>query len=274
MNSLTLKGKTKVDNMEFVHIEGGFGESKKSMLAKDIAEIHDKEVREVNQSINMNRKRFKDGIDIIDLKEMEFAINLIDNGIYTQNSINASKNIYLLSERGYSKLLKILEDDFAWEQYEKLVDGYFNIRKTLEEQNNLSNLSPQLQLLINMELKQKQLEAAVTEAKEEVQAIRDVIEIRPSENWRKETNLIINKICKKLNDYQKPKDEIYKALEERARCNLRIRLNNLRGRAFDNCWTQSRINSLNYLDVITDDNKLIEIYTSIVKEMAIKYNIA
>ncbi|WP_455822402.1 hypothetical protein [Clostridium butyricum] len=42
-----------------------------------------------------------------------------DNGIYTQNALNVSKNIYLLSERGYSKLLKILEDDVAWEQYEK-----------------------------------------------------------------------------------------------------------------------------------------------------------
>lgn len=133
MSNLILKGKTKVDNMEFNHIEGGFGENKKSMLVKDIAEIHKREIREVNQAINMNRKRFKDGLDIIDLKKDGFAINLIDNGIYTQNSINASKNIYLLSERGYSKLLKILEDDFAWEQYEKLVDGYFNMRQVVKE---------------------------------------------------------------------------------------------------------------------------------------------
>lgn len=132
MNNLILKGKMKIDNMEFNHIEGGFGQDKKSMLVKDIAKIHQKELREINQSINMNRNRFKDGIDVIDLKRTGFAINLVDNGIYTQNSINASKNIYLLSERGYSKLLKILEDDFAWEQYEKLVDGYFNMRQAIK----------------------------------------------------------------------------------------------------------------------------------------------
>lgn len=133
MSNLILKGKTKVESMEFNHIEGGFGEGKKAILVKDISEIHQKEIREVNQIINMNRKRFKDNVDIIDLKKDSFAINLIDNGIYTQNAINASKNIYLLSERGYSKLLKILEDDFAWEQYEKLVDGYFNMRQAVKE---------------------------------------------------------------------------------------------------------------------------------------------
>lgn len=102
-----------VKGMKFHDIEGGFGEGKKSMLVKEIANIHERELRVINQAINMNRTRFTDGVDIVDLKGGEFAINLIDSGIYTQNSLNASSNIYLLSERGYSKLLKILEDDFA-----------------------------------------------------------------------------------------------------------------------------------------------------------------
>ncbi|OZV12280.1 hypothetical protein CIW83_09275 [Tissierella sp. P1] len=151
------------------------------------------------------------------------------------------------------------------------INRFHEMESQLNMKGTLSNLSPQLQLLINMELKQKEIEATVIETKEEIQAMREVIEIRPSENWRKETNSIVNKICKKLNDYQNPKDEIYKALEERAKCNLKIRLNNLRGRAFDNCWTQTKINNLNYLDVIADDGKLIEIYTAIVKEMAVKF---
>lgn len=135
MNDLVLKGKMKIDNMEFNHIEGGFGEDKKAMLVKDIADIHNQPLGEVNRRINENRKRFKDDIDIIDLKGTEFVMALTHNRIYTQNSINASKNIYLLSERGYSKLLKILEDDFAWEQYEKLVDRYFNMRKAIKNEN-------------------------------------------------------------------------------------------------------------------------------------------
>lgn len=127
MNQLKNIGKQKIGKYEFTGIEGGFGKEKKAMLAKDIAEIHAKEVRQINQAINMNKKRFIENIDIIDLKKEDFAINLMDSG-FNQSQINASKNIYLLSERGYAKLLKILEDDKAWEIYDELVDNYFNMR--------------------------------------------------------------------------------------------------------------------------------------------------
>ena len=123
-----------VNGMRFHDIEGGFGEGKKSMLVKEIAEIHQRLVGDVNKLINKNRTRFKDSIDIIDLNKEEFAMILSQSGIYTQNSINASSNIYLLSERGYSKLLKIMDDDLAWEKYDELVDGYFNMRKEIKEE--------------------------------------------------------------------------------------------------------------------------------------------
>ncbi len=144
MDDLILKGKVLIDGMEFNHIEGGFGKDKKSILVKDIAEIHDRELFKINELINNNRIRFKDDVDIIDLKNTNFDILLMDNGIYTQNAINRSKNIYLLSERGYAKLLKILEDDFAWEQYDKLVDNYFDMREIINQTPKLpSKISKQ-----------------------------------------------------------------------------------------------------------------------------------
>jgi hypothetical protein len=51
----------------------------------------------------------------------------MNNGIFTQNSANRSTNIYILSERSYAKLLKIMDDDLAWEKYDQLVDGYLLI---------------------------------------------------------------------------------------------------------------------------------------------------
>lgn len=129
MNELIkINGLKEIDGMKFHDIEGGFGKGKKAMLVKDIASIHGRDTGRINEAINRNKKRFKNNVDIIDLKGSKFAIDLCESGIYTRNSINASSNIYLLSERGYAKLLKILEDDVAWEQYEKLVDGYFNMR--------------------------------------------------------------------------------------------------------------------------------------------------
>ncbi|WP_255428441.1 ORF6C domain-containing protein [Sporosarcina sp. resist] len=46
----------------------------------------------------------------------------------TKAQIGNSKNIYLLSERGYAKLLKVFEDDLAWDKYDELLDGYFQMR--------------------------------------------------------------------------------------------------------------------------------------------------
>ena len=135
MSSLSLRGKVEVLGCEVPNIEGGFGEGKKSMLAKDVAHFHQKSIREVNQNIKRNGKRFKIGVDILDVKnEKDFAITLSDNGILSQNSINASKNIFLLSERGYAKLIKIFDDDLSWEMYDKLLDEYFEMR---EEQNSV-----------------------------------------------------------------------------------------------------------------------------------------
>lgn len=133
MKDLKVIGKEQVAGYEFTGIEGGFGDGTRGMLVRDIAEIHNKPTYVINQAINMNIKRFKEGVDIVNLKTKDVVINLVDNG-FSQNAINRSKYIYLLSERGYSKLLKILEDDTAWDIYDKFVDGYFNMRKHIKEQ--------------------------------------------------------------------------------------------------------------------------------------------
>lgn len=128
--NVRVNGLVDVKGMKFHDIEGGFGEGKKAMLVKEIAEIHRREFKHINEAINKNRTRFTNNIDIVDLK----SVDLIDRDLlntlgFSNSSIANANNIYLLSERGYSKLLKILEDDFAWEQYDKLVDGYFNMRE-------------------------------------------------------------------------------------------------------------------------------------------------
>lgn len=130
-NQLKVLGTKHIGKITFTGIEGGFGPGKKAILAKDTARIHNQPVGEINRRINNNRKWFKDGVDIIDLKSV-MAQNHNEIG-FTQNAWNRAKNIYLLSERGYAKLLKILDDDKAWEIYDELVDNYFNMRVAIKE---------------------------------------------------------------------------------------------------------------------------------------------
>lgn len=145
MNDLKVLGKEKVGSFEFTGIEGGFGEDKKAMLVKDIATIHDRPVKAINQAINMNRARFKDGIDVIDLKIESGSIKLTE--FFNRQQIANFNNIYLLSERGYAKLLKILEDDKAWEIYDELVDNYFNMRQTIETDNKVLVANKRLEIM-------------------------------------------------------------------------------------------------------------------------------
>lgn len=147
MNDLKVIGKEKVGSIEFTGIEGGFGKDKKAMLVKDIAVIHGKEVKYINKLINQNINRFKFGIDLIDLASDEKFKVLLMNLKFSSKAISNSNNIYLLSERGYSKLLKILEDDKAWEVYDQLVDNYFNMRVAVKTNNPMVVKDKRLEIM-------------------------------------------------------------------------------------------------------------------------------
>lgn len=132
MKALKVLGTEKIGKIEFTGIEGGFGEGKKAMLAKDVALIHGRSLREINEVITRNIKRFKDEIDIIDLlnRSERFRNFAKENGLVGSNR---TQHVYLLSERGYAKLLKIMDDDKAWDIYDELVDNYFNMRVAIKE---------------------------------------------------------------------------------------------------------------------------------------------
>lgn len=128
VKSLQLVGKTTVCGIEVPKIAGGFGEDKMAMLAKSVAEIHGRKLIHVNEAINNNKNRFIDGVDVIDLKRIDQTDMFLNYGILTKAEIGNANNIYLLSERGYAKLLKIFDDDMAWDKYEEIIDGYFRMR--------------------------------------------------------------------------------------------------------------------------------------------------
>lgn len=154
---LKVLGQEKIGQYEFTGIEGGFGKNKRAMLVKDIAAIHRKEVKEVNRLINSNINRFKFGIDLLDLKQV-ISNHLFSEYGFTKAQWGNANNIYLLSERGYAKLLKILEDDKAWEIYDELVDNYFNMREAINTDSTIGLKDKRLAIMEeNAKTKQAQL---------------------------------------------------------------------------------------------------------------------
>lgn len=136
MNEISVKGTQKFMGKEIPVIEGGFGEGKRCLTDKTIAEIHNMQPKNVRARINDNIKRFKEGVDVIDLKRAYDTSTLIKMG-YAKQSITQAEHIYLLSERGYAKLIKIMDTDLAWEVHDKLIDEYFTMRAIINSDEQL-----------------------------------------------------------------------------------------------------------------------------------------
>lgn len=137
-------------------------------------------------------------------------------------------------------------------------------------------LSPQLQVMINLEIEQKRQAEKLEHVEERIESIREVVAIDTT-SWREDTGRILRRIgmeCGDSKSYQDVRAESYQLLEKRMGVNVKQRLTNRRRRMADEGVCKSRRDKLNYLDVIADDKKLIEGYTAIVKELAIKYGVA
>ena len=131
-NPYALKGQQKFLGFNIPVIEGGFGENQKVMLAKTIAEIHDIELKTINQLINNNIDEFEVGIDILDLKGNE-NFKVISNDLKLSSKfVSNSKNIYLLSEQGYFALVMLMRSEKAKEIRKMLRREYFAMREEIK----------------------------------------------------------------------------------------------------------------------------------------------
>ena len=140
--SIDVKGTQEFMGKEIPVVEGGFGEGQKVVLAKTIAEIHETELSEINRKINEHIDEFETGVDLLDLKgNSDFEMEILHNGLYTQNALNRAKNIYLLSEQGYMLLVGFMNTEKAKAIRKQLRREYFAMRKVINSEEQLkSNL--------------------------------------------------------------------------------------------------------------------------------------
>lgn len=141
-NQIKTSGRQMFMGVEIPIVEGGFGDGCKCITDKTVSEIHEIKVIHVRELINKNINRFKEGIDYIDLKRIDQTdtLDLTTLG-YAKQSITQAKSIYLLSERGYSKVIKIMDTDKAWEVHDHLIDEYFSMREVIQNTYNEAQLA-------------------------------------------------------------------------------------------------------------------------------------
>ena len=145
--------------------------------------------------------------------------------------------------------------------------------KLISLDTNLQELSPELRLLINMEIRQKEQAKALEAVRSEVRGIREVVSLSPN-GWREDCRRLLSQIAQARGGaYQETNGEAFRLLDERAGVSLETRLTNKRRRMAEEGVCKSKRDRLSKVDVIADDKKLIEIYVAVVKELAVKSGI-
>ncbi|MBQ8823777.1 MAG: ORF6N domain-containing protein [Ruminococcus sp.] len=241
---------------------------------KDIDTIHNRPEGTASRNFKTNRNHFIEGEDFYivkpsDIQKDEIRLSEINN-----------RGTTFITESGYLMLVKSFTDDLAWDVQRDLVNKYFRAKAI---KSTFSDLSPQLQLLIGMEIKQKEIEAkqqeqetAIANTNQRIDAIRDVVSLN-SETWREDCRRIIAQIANKSGwgciGIGAVYNEAYSIIDFRAGCNLERQLNNARKRMRENGASNTKINALSKIDIIARDKKLTEIYIAVVKDMAIKYGV-
>lgn len=141
-----------------------------------------------------------------------------------------------------------------------------------------TDLSPQMQMLYGMLDQMAQTERRAKEDKEIAQKA-----ITTTENIKEAVRPVLDdwntKIKSKINHIQIESGlrfdvvygELYRELDERAGCDIRLRTKNRKARKENEGGTKKEIDVITNLTVIGEDKRLREIFSKIVSEYEIKY---
>ena len=155
---------------------------------KDIDEVHGRTEGTARKRFADNKKHFVEGED--------YFVRNTDEA-KREYGIIAPNGLTLITEQGYSMLVKSFTDDLSWKVQRQLVNGYFRPRQIDSEE-----LSPATKLMLHManqlaenELKALEARKIAERALETAENIKEAV--KPVfDNWREEMNLKFNPIQK------------------------------------------------------------------------------
>lgn len=200
-----------------------------------------------------------------------------------KNVQNKELPCFLLTKKGCELFSTRMTGEKGTQFAVAYIERFNQMEEHIKQQEiDTSQLSPQLQMFgamfesqAKIELKQKEQEHRIQQVEQKQENIEQILMLNPVE-WRKKVTKVLNRIAESrggFEEYRNVRNESYQLLEQRAHCLLDRRLNNRQKEMICNGVPKSKVNKVSKLDVIADDVKLTEIYLSIVKEMAIKYQV-
>lgn len=247
---------------------------------KDIDMVHERPDGTARKRFSDNRDRFVECVDYFVVKPDDIRMSEKRTTGISPEEVN-NRGTALITETGYLMLVKSFTDDLAWDVQRKLVGSYFRAKQVVNE-----NLSPQMQLLMQMvnTMAQKELadkerdrqialaQETASKAVETTEKMKDVL-ISPFDNWREDINKKVNQISNVSGiPHQGLFTTLYEDLERTARCDLSVRQRNKRNRMENAGCTKTEIQKeTTKIAVIEDDARLKQIFEDIVRKYGAKY---
>lgn len=169
------------------------------LTTKQLAEAYETGEHNINKNFNENKKRFVEGKHFYkligkDLKEFKRYITDSDLPI---NINKYSSSLILWTEKGASRMCKILDTDKAWEQFDVLEDTYFRVKENIK--------------LISAQQEIKELKSALYEFKEATKRAEAMY--KPSHKMKLNYSRMIRTLTNDDEEYQTVKDWCFGLLQ-------------------------------------------------------------
>lgn len=264
MNELTTINNTQVLVKEF--------SGQRVVTFKEIDAVHGRPDGTARRNFNTNKSHLIEGEDYF-----------VRNSSEAQNEfgITAPNGLTLITESGYLMLVKSFTDDLAWKVQRQLVKEYFRAKTSGPQ---FSTLSPQLQALINIEMRQQEQERQMNELALKVQHNSDTMDkvtaayvapISSGDNWQESANHTINALVEHFClNHQMFRRELYEELERESGCDLQQRLTRLKNRMKAAGATVTQCRAVTKLTVISQDKKLRSIFIGILRRRTLEFTAA
>lgn len=242
---------------------------------KEIDAVHGRPDGTARKRFNDNREHFIEGEDFFKITPSEFRTAIGEMDSRQQNDIT------LITESGYLMLVKSFTDDLAWKVQRELVNGYFRAKAV---NSQFASLSPQLQALISIEMRQQEQERRMDELscrfEQNAKRMDNLAAawsapLASGDNWQESANRAINAVVQHFGlNHQKFRHDLYEELERTAGADLQQRLTRLQNRMAASGATATQRKGVNKLTIVAQDRKLRAIFESILRCRVTELNAA
>lgn len=227
---------------------------------------------QVAKTFEKNHRDVLRAIDNLEIGSAKLRSQMFAEGTYS----NRGKEypMYYMNRDGFT----LLAMGFTGDKALKFKLQYIKAFNEMEDQVKLrtSALSPELQFMQGVVDKLAASERTQQRLETKIDGVSEIV-ATSTLDWRNETSHLISKIARQQGNtgesYKMTRNDIYDEVDRRGGVSLKTRLTNLRRRMAEEGTSKTQRKNTTKVDVIAHDKKLIEIYTAIVKEFAIRYQV-